>query len=128
MKKITTGSGRKNSKQRLAPRGSWKPVDLGEIRQKITNLVGEEAGPMVESAIEEAHKGHFGAMKYLFEIVGLYPAGDAEAGPNDNSLARTLLHRLGLPEKSTLENPVTENQVTNDSEPGPAGKEGDAVE
>jgi len=124
MKKITAGSGRKDSKQRQARRGSRKPVDLRQIRQEITNLVGKEAGPMVESAIEEAHKGHFGAMKYLFEIVGLYPAGDTEAGPKDNSLARTLLHRLGLPEEPTLEKPDAENQVTNHSKPSPAGQEG----
>lgn len=128
MKKTSARTGRKGSQRPLARRGSRKPVDLGEIRQKITNLVGEEAGPMVESAIEEAHKGHFGAMKYLFEIVGLYPAGDGEAGPADNSLAKILLHRLGLPEEPQLENQVTENQVTKDSEPSPTGRQGDALE
>ncbi len=78
---------------------------------------------MVESAIEEAHKGHYGAMKYLFEIVGLYPAEENEEGQTDNSLARTLLRRLGLSETPRLENPVTK-----DSEPNLTGKEEDAVE
>lgn len=123
MKKTTTGSGQKKSPRPAGGRGSRKPVDLAEIRQRITNLVGEEAGPMVESAIEEAHKGHYGAMKYLFEIVGLYPAEVNEAGPADNSLAKTLLRRLGLPETPMLGNPVTK-----DSEPSLTGKEGDAVE
>ena len=123
MKKTTTGSGRKKTTRPAGGRGSRKPVDLQEIREKITNLVGEEAGPMVESAIEEAHKGHYGAMKYLFEIVGLYPAEENEEGQTENSLARTLLRRLGLSETPRLENPVTK-----DSEPNLTGKEEDAVE
>ena len=128
MKKTTNRAERNNSKRTPASRGSRKPVDLGEVRQKITNLVGAEAGPMVESAIEEAHKGHFGAMRYLFEIVGLYPADDSDAGPVDNSLAKTLLRRLGLPEEMPLQQQARENQVTKDSDPSPSGKEGDAVE
>ena len=83
---------------------------------------------MVESAIEEAHKGHFGAMKYLFGIVGLYPAGEAETGQSENSLARTLLHRLGLPEEPELQGRMPGNQVTKESERDSTGKEGDAVE
>jgi len=83
---------------------------------------------MVESAIEEAHKGHFGAMKYLFGIVGLYPAGEAETGQSENSLARTLLHRLGLPEEPELQGSMPQNQVTKESERDSTGKEGDAVE
>jgi hypothetical protein len=123
MKKTSARTGRKSSQQLPARRGSRKSVDLAEIRERIANLVSEEAGRMVESAIEEAHQGHFGAMKYLFEIVGLYPAGDAEGGHAENSLAKTLLHRLGLPEE-----PQLENQVTKDSEPSPTGKQGNALE
>lgn len=37
-------------------------------------------------------------MKYLFEMIGLYP-GPSEAEPQgEDSLARTLLRRLGMPE------------------------------
>jgi len=112
----------------MGGRRSQKPVDLEEIRRKIANLVGAEAAPMVESAIEEAHKGHFGAMKYLFEIVGLYPAGEAETGQSENSLARTLLHRLGLPEEPELGSNLPGNPVTKESDDASTGKEGDAVE
>lgn len=78
---------------------------------------------MVESTIEEVHKGHFAAMKYLFEMIGLFPVAGVEEKPEENSLAKVLLRRLGLAEESGLE-----NGVTKDREKSPVGREGDAVE
>jgi predicted RNase H-like nuclease len=40
-------------------------------------------------------------------MIGLYPAPRQEAASADNSLAKTLLRRLGLRENPTLDNPVT---------------------
>ncbi len=77
---------------------------------------------MVWSTIEEANKGHYAAMKYLFEMIGLFPATGAEQAPEDNSLAKTLLRRLGFPEE-----PELSGEVTKDSPAPPAGAEGDAV-
>ena len=51
-------------------------------------------------------------MKYLFEMIGLYPATEQEAPLGEESLARTLLQRLSLPEASPVENPVTNDSVT----------------
>ena len=70
------------------------PVDLAEIRQQITNLVGSDAVSMVESTIEEVSNGHRLGMKYLFELIGLYPAPPADTAPMQDSLAATLLRRL----------------------------------
>ena len=42
-------------------------------------------------------------MKYLFEMIGLYPAAVQEETQGEDSLARTLLRRLGLPEEPMLE-------------------------
>ena len=33
---------------------------------------------MVKTTMEEAEKGHYVAMKYLFEMIGLYPAATEE--------------------------------------------------
>lgn len=71
------------------------PAGLASLRQQITNLVVSEAMAMVTTTIEQVNQGHFQAMKYLFEVVGLYPATAPEDAPQD-SLARTLLSRLGL--------------------------------
>ena len=45
-----------------------------EIRQQIANLAGSDAVGMVEVTMEEVEKGHYLGMKYLFEMIGLYPA------------------------------------------------------
>jgi hypothetical protein len=101
---------------------SRKPVDLQAVREQISNLVGGEAVGMVETTIGEVGKGHYGAMKYLFEMVGLYPGEDGETAPEgEDVLAATLLKRLGLPEDVAPKPAVPKDNAT------PAGQ-GDAVE
>jgi hypothetical protein len=92
-------------------KSSRDPVDLAEVRQQITNLVGNGALGMVETTIEEVGKGHYLGMKYLFELIGLYPATVADESPAEDSMAATLLRRLGLPES-----PMPEQKVTKDIE------------
>jgi hypothetical protein len=86
-----------------------KAIDLAEIRRQIRDLVGNGAVGMVESTMEEAGKGHYLGMKYLFEMIGLYPATSADDGPRENSLGAVLLQRLGLPEAPMPEPGVTED-------------------
>ena len=102
------------AKSKIAPakRGSTsarsrKPVDLQDVRQQISNLVGSEAVSMVQTTIDEVDKGHYGAMKYLFELVGLFPAIEAEVTAGEDVLAKTLLKRLGLPEDAEPQPAVT---------------------
>jgi hypothetical protein len=86
-----------------------KQVDLDAIREQITNLVGNGAVEMVETTMEEVGKGRYLAMKYLFEMIGLCPATTAEEAPQEDSLARTLLRRLQLPEETTPGAEVTKD-------------------
>ena len=75
-------------------------VDLEEVRKDISNIVGTEAAVMVKAVVEQAKLGQLAPVKYLLEAAGVYPAS-AESGegkPEQDSLARTLLRRLGLPE------------------------------
>lgn len=67
---------------------------------------------MVEDTIEEVGKGHYLGMKYLFEMIGLYPATAEDDSPIQDSLAATLLRRLGLPETPLPEARVTKDSVT----------------
>jgi hypothetical protein len=99
----------KESKKGLGGEGSREPLDLAVIRKQITNLVGDQALTMVEATMGQVAKGHFAAMKYLFEMIGLFPATGQEEAPAENVLAKTLLHRLGLPEDPVLDNPVTKD-------------------
>ena len=81
-----------------------KPVDLAEVRKDITNLVGGEATQLAQAVLEEGKKGQLAPVKYLFEVAGLYPASTEAASvkPEEDSLAFTLLRRLGVPEQSSL--------------------------
>jgi hypothetical protein len=123
MSKAKTSKVGKNSKKTSsASRKTLKQVDLGAIREQITNLVGNGAVDMVETTMEEVGKGHYLAMKYLFEMVGLCPATAPEEDLQEDSLARTLLRRLRLPEET---NPGAE--VTADCLADPVEHESDAV-
>lgn len=93
------GKTRKTKAKSGAGRGGKKPPDFAAVRKRINDLVGNQAVGLVQSAIDEADKGHFTAMKYLFEMIGLYPTAGEETMPGEESLARTLLQRLGVPEE-----------------------------
>jgi hypothetical protein len=98
MNKAQGKSARTSGPRNKAKKNVRKIKDAAELRQQIETLVKREAMHLVGSAIAEADKGHFAAMKYLFEMIGLYP-GTNEAEPEgEASLARTLLRRLGMPE------------------------------
>ena len=118
MAKVTA----KTKKSKSKKGSSRKPVDFEVLRGRINNLVGTKAQKLVESAIAEADKGHFPAMKYLFEMIGLYPTDEAEATPVDDSLAKTLLDRLGFREDS-----LPDRTGTNDSSLGDTAKAGDTL-
>jgi hypothetical protein len=110
-------------KARSAPKKSLKQVDLVVVQKQITNLVGNGALKMVQNTMGEVNKGHYLAMKYLFEMIGLCPATTSEEAQQDDSLAKTLLRRLGLPEDSNLGTEVTSGCVAN-----PVEQLSDAVE
>jgi hypothetical protein len=118
MRKAKKGKTRKSSKRSpSAPKKALKRVDLGAIREQITSLVGNRAVAMVEITMAEVNKGHYLALKYLFEMIGLCPATDPEATVQEDSLARTLLRRLRLPEEVNPDPEVTKDSVAEPVEP-----------
>ena len=122
MKKTKAKRGKKRVQRLPAGKKSRQTTDLAAIRQQITDLVRDQAVPMVKITISEVDKGHYSATKYLFEMIGLYPAATQEETEDEDSLARTLFRRLGLPEE-----PMLEVEVTKDSELQPVADGGDAV-
>jgi hypothetical protein len=89
----------KKAKKKTAARPKVK--NIAALREQITDMVKGHAVGMVDTTIAEADKGHFAAMKYLFEMIGLYPlAGEEEPEVlGDSVLAKTLIRRLGLQEE-----------------------------
>ena len=87
---------------KMAPGGSLakmseKPADLPEVREQIRNLVGNAAVAMVKNGIAEANKGHYAAMKFLFELIGLFPGEEGEEeGAGEGGLVKALFERLGV--------------------------------
>ena len=74
------------------------PVEeLLELRRKISALVAQNAIPMVQQAIDAVREeGQYQAIKYLFEMIGLYPASLQDDSETQDSLAQALLEQLGL--------------------------------
>jgi len=82
-------------------------VDILEVRENINSLVRGSAKDIAKKMIEVAKDtGQLALAKYLFEVVGLYPASEQTAGqPKEESLAQILLRRLGLPVGSEEQQP-----------------------
>lgn len=116
MRKAKPSVGRQASQQRL-PRRTLGPVDLKSLREEIRDIVSSRALAMVETTIEEVDKGHYLAMKYLFEMIGLFPETPPvpESAPEEESLARTLLRRLQIPEEQPMPE-VTSDTSTPEAE------------
>ena len=56
---------------------------------------------MTQAVIDEGKKGQLATVKYLFEMAEIYPESTdgSQATVDEDCLARTLLHRLNLPEE-----------------------------
>jgi hypothetical protein len=94
-----------------------KPVDMVQARENVSDLVRESATGIANAVIAAAKTGQLASVKYLFEAVGLYPAtGQTLEKPEEDSLAHTLLRRMGLP----LE------PVATDDDDAPMGSASDA--
>lgn len=79
-----------------------KCPDAGEVREDISDMVRSSAHDIATEVIKVAKTGQLASAKYLFEAVGLYPATEATAPKEDNSLAHTLLRRMGLPTEPAI--------------------------
>jgi hypothetical protein len=122
MKRTTASKSSKSPKTPPpAPKKALKQVDLSVVREQITKLVGNRAVGMVKTTMDEVDKGHYLAMKYLFEMIGLCPAPLESDAPQDDSLARTLLRRLQFPEQGCSAE-VTKDCLAETAEPGDAIK------
>ena len=66
--------------------GLWGAGGLDALRLKITNHVGGKSMEMVKTATEECVKvGNLSALKYLFEVIGLYPLSPTAAAEESDS-------------------------------------------
>ena len=86
----------------MAPKAPGSDASLPELRQTITELVSRNAVAMVQCAIDGVmEEGQYQAIKYLFEMVGIYPATNGENDVTEDSLAKLLLRHLGMGESES---------------------------
>src|SRR4030081_1192080 len=80
-----------------------KQVDLVEVRKKISEVVGPLAPQIIQAIVDEAMKGQLAHAKYALESGGIFPAAESDpTHPEEDSLAMTLLKRLGLQEQPVM--------------------------
>jgi hypothetical protein len=83
----------------------WGAEDFVRVRESISALVRKSATRIVENVIEVAASGQLAPAKYLFEAIGLYPpTAETLVQSPENSLAYTLLKRMGLPTEPSIFN------------------------
>src|SRR5438067_805550 len=81
----------------MANRNSGADLSGAELRQRITELVEHNAVAMVQCAIDGVmEQGQYQAIKYLFEMVGIYPATAGDPDEPEDGLAKLLLKHLGI--------------------------------
>jgi hypothetical protein len=78
-----------------------KELDPAEVRKDISQMVKVDARNMTEAVIDEGLKGQLATVKFLLEMAGVYPPSTDMTEPTEKeeSLAKTLLRRLNLPEE-----------------------------
>lgn len=119
--KSRAGGSRRSPRTKSIPE---TPIDIGRIRDQIKEAVGSRAVDLANTAMDGVENGHYLPMKYLFEVIGLYPASVVADSPEDDSLAKILLRKLGLDPELVRPAP----KVSKDSLESWPSATGDAVE
>jgi len=74
-----------------------KPEEIQRVRNKITNVIMDESPEMAKRLVRSVKEGgNLSTLKYLWEVAGLFPAPPGSDGEEEDSLAKTLLERMGL--------------------------------
>ena len=79
------------------PKGRSKE-DIQRVQNKVTNVILDHSVDMATRMVQSvAEGGQITALKFLWQTVGLFPAGKAvEEDESPDVLAKILLERMGL--------------------------------
>jgi hypothetical protein len=122
--RVRASAGEKaGAKKSAGAKANGRKVDLEALRTRILNHVGNKAFDIVKNTSDRLTKTiNVAAMKFLFEMIGLFPVGAVPVEPRDDeTLAAMLLSRLGLPEAEESgpgeETPAIELAESTEAEP-----------
>jgi hypothetical protein len=76
---------------------------IGPVGEQVKNLIRRRAAEMVNAVIEKALSGNQQALKYLFELAGVFPEAMPEETPAQGLLAKAVLRSLGISEEEALQ-------------------------
>jgi len=95
--------------------------EIQKVRNKVTNMILSNSEEMAERVMQSVTEGgQVAALKYLWEMSGLFPfEADGENGEAD-CLAKVLLERMGLQGKPPVIAEDEEGDVESDEEVQPA--------
>ena len=117
---MVKAKGKKPAAKKSAPRVDSKArpgEEIQKVRAKVTNLIlrnSEEMATRVMQSVTEG--GQVAALKYLWEMSGLFPfEANGENGEAD-SLAKVLLQRMGLQARTPASTTEEEGDVESDEE------------
>ena len=100
-KKSKAAARKASTKKKGSSKGKrGKEKDTVEVRKDLVRLVKDHARKMAEAVVGEGEKGQVTPVKFLLEMAGIFPKPEAEVNAPDQreeSLAETLLDRLGIP-------------------------------
>lgn len=99
-KKATSKRASKKTAKKKTKRGKQE-LNPKEVRKELAQMVRSEAAVMTQAVIDEGKKGQLATVKYLFEMAEIHPESTdgSHATAEEDSLAKTLLHRMNLPEE-----------------------------
>jgi hypothetical protein len=90
---------KKAAPRKIGPRGDSKAKtaeEIQKVRNSVTNMILNSSEEMTARVVQSVTEGgQVAALKYLWEMAGMFPFEAGENGERD-SLAKILLARMGL--------------------------------
>jgi len=100
-KKAKSGAAAKKSAAKKSATKSKKEMSPADVRKKVSKMVESKAVKMTKAVIGKGENAELAAVKYLFEVAAIYPpqTDHDSATAEEDCLAKTLLHRLNIPDE-----------------------------
>ena len=92
----------KKGKRAATRREPGKHMDPAKVRQDIAGIVKARARAITKAVVEKASHGELAPARYLLEMAGVYPPDGSVAPESEESLAQTLLKKLGIPDDPVI--------------------------
>lgn len=74
-----------------------KPEEIQKVRNRVRNVIVDDSLEMAKRTVRSVKEGgSVTTLKYLWEVAGLFPAPGLPDDGEEDSLAKTLLERMGL--------------------------------